>query len=83
MERKVVDSKFRSMSMDGAKLSVNSRLLTPEQSDLHEENNDFMIKTSWTQTNPHLVKKGNKQRSGLRKLSSALVNKRQIRSSLS
>ena len=72
MERKVVDSRFRTTSMDEAELSVNSRLLMPESgSDINavEETNELVPETSWLQENP--------------KRSSAPVNKRRIRSSLS
>ena len=86
MERKVVDSRFRTTSMDEAELSVNSRLLMPESgSDVNavEETNELVPETSWLQENPHLVKKVNKPRSTIGKRSSAPVNKRRIRSSLS
>ena len=83
MERKVVDSKFRLMSMDEAELSANSRLLVPEQSDLTEDKIDVTQETFTTQSNPHLVKKDNKNRPGLTKHRSASVGKRQISSSLS
>ncbi|CAH3026850.1 unnamed protein product [Porites evermanni] len=86
MERKVVDSRFRTTSMDEAELSVNSRLLMPESgSDINavEETNELVPETSWLQENPHLVKKVNKPRSTIGKRSSAPVNKLRIRSSLS
>ena len=86
MERKVVDSRFRTTSMDEAELSVNSRLLMPESgSDINavEETNELVPETSWLQENPHLVRKVNKPRSTIGKRSSAPVNKLRIRSSLS
>lgn len=49
MERKVVDSRFRTTSMDEAELSVNSRLLMPESgSDINavEETNEIVPETS-------------------------------------
>lgn len=75
IERKVVDSRFRTMSMDEAELSVNSRLLMPEQSNLVEETIEALQGTSSKQTNPHLVKKDNTKRPGLKKHRSAPAGK--------
>lgn len=81
-----MDSRFRTTSMDEAELSVNSRRLMPESgSDINaiEETNELVPETSWLQENPYLAKKVDKPKSAIGKRSSAPVNKRPIRSSLS
>ena len=82
MERKVVDSRFRTRSMDEAELSANSRLLMPEQPDLTEEKLEVLQGTFSTQENPHLVRKG-KKKPNLKKFRPAPPGKRQLSSSLS
>ena len=88
MERKVVDSRFRSMSMHEAELSANSRLVMPEHSDAMHENEDSLqelFPTAQKTINPHLVRKDNiKQNPGLKKrLSTGVGSRRQLVSSLS
>ena len=82
MERKVVDSRFRTRSMVEAQLGANSRLLMPEQPDLAEEKLEVLQGTFSTQANHHLVRK-NKNKPNLKKLRSAPPRKRQLSSSLS
>lgn len=82
MECRVVDSRFRSMSMDEEELSANSRLVMPEQADSVDEKKDVLMFS--TQTNPHIVKKNNKQKPAFnRRLSTSVGSRRQLSSSLS
>ncbi|KAJ7352926.1 hypothetical protein OS493_032865 [Desmophyllum pertusum] len=74
--------RFRSMSMDEEELSANSRLVMPEQADSIDEKKDVLMFS--TQTNPHIVKKNNKQKPAFnRRLSTCVGSRRQLSSSLS
>lgn len=84
MECKVVDSRFRSMSMDEAELSAKSRLVMPEQINAIDENENSLQGKFSTQTNPHLVKKDNKQNPSFnRRPSTRAGSRRKLVSSLS
>lgn len=84
MECKVVDSRFRSMSMDEAELSAKSRLVMPEQINAIDEKEDSLQGKFSTQTNPHLVKKDNKKKPSLnRSHLTRAGSRRQLVSSLS
>ena len=84
-ECKVVDSRFRSMSMDEAELSANSRMVMPEQTKRStDEKEDSLPGMFSTQTNPHLVKKDNKAKPySNRHRSTRAGSRRQLVSSLS
>ena len=84
MECKVVDSRFRSMSMDEAELSAKSRLVMPEQINSINEKQDSLQGMFSTQTILHLVKKDNQQKLCFnRRLSTRAGSRRQLVSSLS
>ena len=88
LEPKVVDSRFRSMSMHETELSANSRLVMPEHSEAINEKEDtlkFLFPARQKTVNPHLVKKDNNGRkpNSKRRASTCVNNRRQIISSLS
>ena len=88
LEPKVVDSRFRSMSMHETELSANSRLVMPEHSEAINEKEDtlkFLFPATQRTVNPHLVKKDNNGRkpNSKRRASTCVNNRRQLNSSLS
>ena len=88
LEPKVVDSRFRSMSMHETELSANSRLVMPEHSEAINEKEDtlkFLFPATQKTINPHLVKKDNNGRkpNSKRRASTCVNNRRQLISSLS
>ena len=84
MECRVVDSRFRLMSMDEAELSASSRLIMPKETIYLEEKGEGVHGMFSSQTNLHLVRKDNKQKPGFnRRLSTRVGSKRQLVSSLS
>ena len=83
LEHKVVDSRFRSMSMHETELSANSRLVMPEHSEAIFEKEDtlkFLFPATQKTVNPHLVKKDNNSK---RRTSTCVNNRRRLISSLS
>ena len=88
LEPKVVDSRFRSMSMHETELSANSRLVMPEHSEAINEKEDtlkLLFPATEKTVNPHLVKKDNNGRkpNSKRRASTCVNNRRQLISSLS
>ena len=88
LEPKVVDSRFRSMSMHETELSANSRLVMPEHSEAMNEKEDslkLLFPATEKTVNPHLIKKDNNGRkpSSKRRASTCVNNRRQLISSLS
>ena len=88
LEPKVVDSRFRSMSMHETELSANSRLVMPEHSEAINEKEDtlkLLFPATEKTVNPHLIKKDNNGRkpNSKRRASTCVNNRRQLISSLS
>ena len=86
LEPKVVDSRFRSMSMHETELSANSRLVMPEHSEaINEKEDKFLFPARQKTVNPHLVKKDNNGRkpNSKRRASTCVNNRRQLITSLS
>ena len=88
LEHKVVDSRFRSMSMHETELSANSRLVMPEHSEAINEKEDtlkLLFPATEKTVNPHLIKKDNNGRkpNSKRRASTCVNNRRQLISSLS
>ena len=86
LEPKVVDSRFRSMSMHETELSANSRLVMPEHSEAMNEKEDslkLLFPATEKTVNPHLIKKDNNGRkpSSKRRASTCVNNRRQLISS--
>ena len=88
LEPKVVDSRFRSMSMHETELSANSRLVMPEHSEAMNEKEDslkLLFPATEKTVNPHLIKKDNNGRkpNSKRRASTCVNNRRQLITSLS
>ena len=88
LEPKVVDSRFRSMSMHETELSANSRLVMPEHSEAINEKEDtlkLLFPATEKTVNPHLIKKDNNGRkpNSKRRASTCVNNRRQLITSLS